>query len=371
MNTFTDVKEGDWFYDPIFWAGKNGIVSGTQFNPTDPTNRGQALTFLWRAAGKPAPNLKVSPYADVKEDDYFYQPVLWGFENGLISTAEDGKFHADGTLTRAQAVTFLFRAVDGKPSGSQRSFADVTPDNWYFDPANWALENGIVGRGDDWSFHPDDTMTRAEFVTLLYRAYDPDARKADPNPPNRYSFDAMGIPGDVDDHGSKVLHTLATNRNDDTKEPVTFTTEVADYRVFEEDDAFPKVDGYEYRVMTVHLVAKNAEDHARLYQIRTVDSDYYNAALYDDSWDEDEDGLQLHTIIYNGVPMECTIWDRSDYESRDGYFHLDWTWTASVPKGYDGLVVGFRTSALDDLIGDLYTIEYLTSEENFVLYRMN
>lgn len=108
-------------------------------------------------------------------DKYFFQPVLWGFEHGLISTAEDGKFHADNTLTRAQAITFMYRAVDGEDYDLEQTFSDVKPGDWYYDAANWAYGAGVVGRNDNFTFEGNAQITRAQFVTFMHRAFVPEA----------------------------------------------------------------------------------------------------------------------------------------------------------------------------------------------------
>ena len=171
----------------------------------------------------------------------------------------------------------------------------------------------------------------------------------------------------MDDHGQKSFDTYAERKDNDEVEDVTFTAEVTSYRVFEEADGFPKNDGYEYRIMTVQIATKN-EDYARLYHAYTISADYYNVKLYEDSVVEDDNGMETHTVICNGVPTECTIWDRSEYESRDGYFYVDFTWTASVPKGYDGLVVGLHNSSLST--SGLYLNEYYLNDSDFALFRM-
>ena len=290
--------------------------------------------------------------------------MLWGFENGLISTSDDGQFHADGTLTRAQAVTFISRAKQGKPSGTARSFADVKEGAWYFDAANWALENGLVGRDDSWRFNPNDAMTRAQLLTLIQRAYDPDAKKASPDPPNQQSFAALGISENVDDHGKKTFTTIT-----ESGEHVTFQVEVTDYRVFEDGDAYPKKDGYEYRIMNLKLYVKNS-DQARTYKVTVLSDDYYNVKLFEDSTSKDSNGVSTHTVVCNGVPAEMTEWWSSTSENTaDNYHVVNLTWTASVPKGYDGLVVGVRNREINS--SGVSFADYYTSEADFALYRMN
>ena len=362
-NSFTDVSDDDWYRDAVGWAAENGIVSGTEFHPADLTDRGQALTFLWRAAGKPDAELTVSPYSDVSDDDWYYTPVLWGFEHGIITAAADGQFHAEGMLTRAQAITFLCRAMEGKPVGTARSFADVTEEDWYFSAANWALEQGIVGRGSSWCFDPDADITRAQFVTFLHRAYDPDAAKPDTDAPASEGFRALGIDADVDDLGRKTFRTVT--RGGDT---VTINAEVSDYRSFESDNALPKKDGYEWRVMKLHLWVRNTST-ARTYLVSLLDSSYYDLRLYEDSAAEGENGVTVHTVIVDGVPAELTEWWLQDgAETVEGFHHVYVTWTASVPAGYDGLVVGFRNRSID--AAGAHLDEYYTDASDFALFRM-
>ena len=358
-NTFTDVSEGDWYYDAVMWAGEQGLVSGTEFKPNDPTTRGQALTFLWRAAGEPASVLKVSPYSDVSESDWYYAPVLWGFEKGLISAAADGQFHADGTLTRAQAVTFLCRAVEGEAGGSARSFCDVREGDWYFAPANWAVENGIVGRSDNYAFKPDDTVTRANLLTMLYRAYDPAAKKAATQPPDKSSFADLGIDGDVDDHGLKYYHTLTKNGK-----LVSCNVQVSDYRVFDAADGFPAKDGYEWRVLTFEV--NTPEGDGSGWNHTVLSSNYYNIVLDKDSCVKDANGSETRTVVWDGRLQDYTLTWRQENTGDNSRFHV--VWTAQVPKGFDGLVVGIRNKAVQANGGYLH--EYYTSGEDFALFRM-
>lgn len=166
---FDDVSESDWYYEAVQWAAGESIVSGTTFNPTGDCTRAQALTFLWRAKGKPEPNLKVSPFTDASDGDYFYAPVLWAFENGLISLSGDGKFHPDDAATRAQAVTFLYRAEGSPKTHGTSQFSDVKDTDWFAPQAVWALEKGLLSSGG--AFYPDGKASRAIYVTLLYRLY--------------------------------------------------------------------------------------------------------------------------------------------------------------------------------------------------------
>lgn len=169
--SFTDVSEADWYYDAVSWAAKHAIVSGETFSPQEPCTRAQALTFLWRAKGEPSHVLKASPFTDVTEDAYYYEPVLWAFENGLLSASSDGQFHPNDPVTRAQTVMFLYRAEGMPPVSAPSPYSDVGDADWFAPAAIWAWSAGIVTLNDARTFSPKDTCTRAHYVNFLYRCY--------------------------------------------------------------------------------------------------------------------------------------------------------------------------------------------------------
>ena len=174
QNPFTDVKESDYFAAPVLWAVEKSITNGTSptlFSPDKSCTRGQVVTFLWRAAGSPEPQTTDNPFADVKEQDYYYKAVLWAVEKGITTGTGKGKFSPDSTCTRGQVATFLWRA-QGKPTptNGENPFADVAEDAYYSAAVLWAVEQGVtsgVGKG---KFAPDNTCTRGQIVTFLYRA---------------------------------------------------------------------------------------------------------------------------------------------------------------------------------------------------------
>ena len=172
VNPFSDVKETDYFYEPLMWAAQNEIVSGDSFSPGAVCTRAQAVTFLWRQQGEPEPKLRVSPFSDVSQTDYFYRPVLWAFESGLISTPADGKFHSDDAVNRAQVLTFLYRLSDGSAAGLSNPYSNVSAADYYYEPALWAYDRGIVilDAGES-SFDATSPCTRAQFITFLYRCF--------------------------------------------------------------------------------------------------------------------------------------------------------------------------------------------------------
>lgn len=169
---FNDVTARDYFYDAVKWAVDQGITSGTSrytFSPDAPCTRAQVVTFLWRAAGCPQPSSKTNPFTDVHADDYFYTAVLWAVENGITNGTSAKTFSPDATVTRAQVVTFLWRA-NGQPTAGNSGFLDVSSNAYYARAVDWAFANGITTGVDYGAFGPDTACTRAQIVTFLYRA---------------------------------------------------------------------------------------------------------------------------------------------------------------------------------------------------------
>ena len=169
---FADVPTDAYYYEAVKWAAKKGITGGIGnglFGPNQPCTRAQIVTFLWRAAGSPEPKA-MSSFSDVSADSYYAKAVAWAVENGITTGTGDGKFSPDATCTRAQSVTFLFRAI-GKLVDSKAEFSDVLADSYYANAVDWAVENGVTNGIGDGLFGPDNSCTRAQIVTFLYRAY--------------------------------------------------------------------------------------------------------------------------------------------------------------------------------------------------------
>lgn len=169
---FSDVSTSAYYYEAVKWAQEKGITGGIGnglFGPNQPCTRAQIVTFLWRAAGSPEPKA-MSSFADVSTDAYYAKAVAWAVENGITTGTGDGKFSPDATCTRAQSVTFLFRAI-GKLVDSKAEFSDVLTDCYYANAVAWAVENGVTNGIGDGLFGPDNSCTRAQIVTFLFRAY--------------------------------------------------------------------------------------------------------------------------------------------------------------------------------------------------------
>ena len=172
VNPFADVKSGAYYYDAVLWAVNEHITYGTSattFSPNDPCTRAQIVTFLWRSAGCPTPESSEMPFTDVKAGSYYYDAVLWAVENGITNGTSSTAFSPDDTCTRAQFVTFLWRS-QGKPgAGTSNPFVDVAKGTFYTDAVLWAVENGITEGTSATTFSPNDDCTRAQNVTFLYR----------------------------------------------------------------------------------------------------------------------------------------------------------------------------------------------------------
>lgn len=172
-NPFTDVPSGAYYEDAVVWAVKKGITSGTSattFNPDGSCTRAQAVTFLWRAAGSPEPKSAAMPFTDVPAGSYFEKAVLWAVENGITKGTSDTTFGPDASCTRAQIVTFLWRAGGSHAVSGNSAFSDVAADAYYAAAVAWAEKNGVTGGIGGGLFGSDNTCTRAQIVTFLHRA---------------------------------------------------------------------------------------------------------------------------------------------------------------------------------------------------------
>ena len=169
---FADVPVDAYCYEAVKWAAGEGITGGignNLFAPGLPCTRGQIVTFLWRAAGSPAPK-SMSSFADVAEDAYYAKAVAWAVENGITGGTGDGKFSPDATCTRAQAVTFLYRASGSPAVSGSAAFSDVAADAYYASAVKWAEKNGITGGIGGGLFGSGNNCTRGQIVTFLYRS---------------------------------------------------------------------------------------------------------------------------------------------------------------------------------------------------------
>ena len=170
VQIFKDVPTDAYYYEAVKWAAEKGITGGVGnglFAPNQPCTRAQIVTFLWRAAGSPAPK-NMSSFADVPADAFYAKAVAWAVENGITGGTGDGKFSPDATCTRAQSVTFLYRAAGSPKVSSSAEFGDVATNAYYADAVAWAAKNGITGGIGGGLFGSNNDCTRAQIVTFLY-----------------------------------------------------------------------------------------------------------------------------------------------------------------------------------------------------------
>ncbi len=169
---FADVSSDAYYYDAVLWAAGNGIAAGTgadEFSPDASCTRAQMVTFLWRAAGSPAPAGADNPFTDVGSGEYYYDAVLWAVENGITNGTSATTFSPDAAVTRGQTATFLYRHAGSPDVSGESAFVDVAAGEYYADAVKWAFDNGITDGTGGSKYGPEDDCTRAQIVTFLYR----------------------------------------------------------------------------------------------------------------------------------------------------------------------------------------------------------
>lgn len=170
---FKDIANNSYYYDAVQWAVEKGITEGTSietFSPHASCTRAQTVTFLWRAAGSPEPTGTVNPFSDLSPYAYYYKSVLWAVENRITQGTSADTFSPDATVTRGQTVTLLHRAAGTPSHGGNAAFLDISDNDYYFDAVAWAAQNGITSGTGNGKFSPGADCTRGQIVTLLYRA---------------------------------------------------------------------------------------------------------------------------------------------------------------------------------------------------------
>ena len=173
VSPFADVATNAYYYEAVKWAVGKGITTGVGdnlFAPEQPCTRAQIVTFLWRAAGSPEPKGAAVGMTDVVSGSYYEKAVAWAIENGVTTGTTITTFSPDATCTRAQAVTFLTRALNAKAE-SKAEFSDVPTDSYFAEAVAWAAANGVTDGVGNGLFAPDNDCTRGQIVTFLYRSY--------------------------------------------------------------------------------------------------------------------------------------------------------------------------------------------------------
>lgn len=171
---FSDVAPSAYYSDAVSWAIEHEITSGYAdgtFRPDGVCTRAQIMTFLWRASGSPELGSAENPFTDLSADAYYYKAVLWAVEKGITGGTTATTFSPDRGCTRAQTMTFLYRASGSTNAGGNVTFSDVTSNDYYRDAVNWAASNGIASGYSDGTFAPGTACTRANIMTFLYRYF--------------------------------------------------------------------------------------------------------------------------------------------------------------------------------------------------------
>ena len=171
----TDIPAGSYFEEPVYWAYYNNITTGktaTTFQPNANVTRAQFVTFLWRSAGSPEPKATQNPFTDIDPTKSYYRAVLWAVEEGITTGKTATTFLPDDSVTRAQAVTFLYRYSDIKGSSIVNPFKDIPAGKYYTEPVLWAYQYGITQGRTATEFRPNEPCTRAQTITFLFRLID-------------------------------------------------------------------------------------------------------------------------------------------------------------------------------------------------------
>lgn len=167
-----DVPASAWYYDAVQWAADKSMVDGSarRLYPDANAPRSEVIEYMWKAAGRPMPTAG-NPFTDVSASDSYYNAVLWAYQHGITTGTSAETFAPAETCTRAQVVTFLWRAMNGAEANTKSAFADVSADAYYASPVAWAVEKGVTTGTSSTTFSPNDTCTRAQILTFLYRGY--------------------------------------------------------------------------------------------------------------------------------------------------------------------------------------------------------
>lgn len=315
---FTDVKTGDWFAEPVKWAVGRGITTGTSvttFSPNNTCTKAHILTFLWRAKGEPMPTV-TNPFSDVKDRSYYYNAALWAYENGLVSGSS---FKPDSPCTRAQTVTYQWKLA-GSPAAPAAAFTDVSSTADYAAAVAWAVEKGITTGTSATTFSPNDTCTRGQIVTFLYR--DMGGSPADTDSTSNTQLMAQAMLDKLNALGDPEAYLLDMN-TDGTPELVCYDKEIPDatwsegYRVYRWDGRklYEHQFDYSYDYGTheknygqgitkchdgyalVYPIIGGHEGGEYVYFLDHTDTFYYG---WDEYWDGEGDGEDEAFWTFNG-----------------------------------------------------------------------
>lgn len=338
-NQFTDVKKGDWFYNSVLWAVNNKITSGlteTLFGPDVTCSRAQAVTFMWRAAGSPAPNNQEMPFSDVPDGAYYYKAVQWAVENKITAGLTATLFAPDAYCTRGQIVSFLWRGQGSPQVSSANPFTDVASNAYYYKAVLWAVENKITAGITPTTFCPDAYCTRAQIVAFLHRS----AEKA---------LKISVQPNDVlCDPSTNVFFSVEAKGG---KEPYTYQWEYAndsfDFEPITEEDK-NWASGYNKAELSIYVINDDFDEHYR-YRCVVTDADGRKAVS------QEAKPIRKTPVI--------TVHPKSVAKDNDGYV----TFTTAAEGGTGGYSYQWQCRDKNGNIVDLTSAN--ASTNNVTIYR--
>ena len=274
--TFTDVEPGAYYENAVQWAVEKGITTGlteTSFGPDSPCTRGQVVTFLWRAVGKPVPTQTVHSFTDVTPGAYYYDAMLWAVEAGVTTGMSATTFCPDAPCTRGQVVTFLWRAMNKpEPTRTNHSFADVTVGGYYYNAMLWAVEENITTGTSATTFEPDTTCNRAQVVTFLFRALK-EQNPTEPVEELKFTQQPKDVKLQVNEKATFTVK--AEGGMPELVYQWEFKLDGTDYKAFTKDNN-AWASGWNTNELTVQV---DADDFAKHFTVRCVVTDARNVKI--------------------------------------------------------------------------------------------
>lgn len=358
-NPFQDVSEDSPCYEACLWALDQGVIKGDTVEPAAVISRAQAVTFLWRAMGSPKPAAADCPFQDVEAGKYFYKPLLWCLEKGVLSSDSDS-LQPEEPATRSFAAAILCRALEGSAEGETPVFLDTPEGKWYTAPAAWAYEKGIVPLDGSRCFLPNSTMERGEFLSWLARAMDP-ALALEPAQPKQESFRKLGISINLTAGGAVPLQAAPKENPDQS---VKLTVEAQSYEIFDSREGYSGREGYRWHLAT--FLVRGPEND---YNLLASCQDANNVRIFWQTRKAKEDGSYTAKVLAEDGSL-LTVLVRPVLREAAKDAICQYTLAVQVPNGYDGLCFCLCDSAKawgeDQCLADVYT-----SKEDFVLFRMD
>ena len=363
-NPFMDISKDNQFYDSCLWALDKGILQEDTVEAENAITRADTLIFLWRAMGSPEPADTECPFSDVNAEDNFYKPVLWGLENGIISSSKD-TFNPDKEASRSEAVAMLYNAAGGQSVDRDPVFLDTATGSWYTKSVTWASVNGILDPDNSYRFHPKGSIERGRFLLWLFRTVEPDLAP-DLIPAKQESFRKLGIVTTLTAGGTTTFVTSSKeNPNRQTRLSVTSQT----YEVFTERENYSARQGYEWRVATFFVNGPKSEIEGNHYEFLATYQDANNVRLFWQEQSANETGnISSWVVGEDGKLVDVIVKPVERIDSSDAVCYL--TVAIQVPKDYDGvcfcLCDASKAWSEDECLADVYT-----GKEEFVIFRMD